>query len=160
MNTQLFFNPVDSQQKNYWHRDPQYHLSLAQQQQALAGPEVVHVRIPLADEPGIELIPGTHKRWDSKEELDVRLERSGKKKYHDLSTGLALPLNKGDILIFSANIIHRGLYGKDRLALDLLFCEALPELMKFVDGDCLPSPAILDKLENPEPFINSIEAKL
>lgn len=38
MNTQLFFNPVNSDQKNYWHRDGQYHLTLEEQQQALKGP--------------------------------------------------------------------------------------------------------------------------
>lgn len=59
MNTQLFFNPVNEVQKNYWHRDPQYHLSIEEQKEALLGPNVVHFRIPLVDEPGVELIPGT-----------------------------------------------------------------------------------------------------
>ncbi|WP_201746332.1 phytanoyl-CoA dioxygenase family protein [Veronia nyctiphanis] len=51
MNTQLFFNPINSDQKNYWHRDPQYHLSLKEQKQALEGDKVIHFRIPLLDEP-------------------------------------------------------------------------------------------------------------
>lgn len=80
MNTQLFFDPVNESQMNYWHRDPQYHMSIEEQKQALLGPSVVHFRIPLVDEPGVELIPGTHKRWDRDDELDVRLERNGRKK--------------------------------------------------------------------------------
>ena len=47
MNTQLFFNPVNENQKNYWHRDSQYHLSIEEQQKALSGTRVLHFRIPL-----------------------------------------------------------------------------------------------------------------
>lgn len=54
MNTQLFFDPFNEEQRNYWHRDPQYHLSLDEQKEALTGPSVVHFRIPLVDEPGVD----------------------------------------------------------------------------------------------------------
>ncbi len=36
MNTQ-FFNPVNPALKNYWHRDPQYHLSIDEHKSALEG---------------------------------------------------------------------------------------------------------------------------
>lgn len=153
MNTQLFFDPVNSEQKNYWHRDPQYHLDLAQQQQALLGPEVVHFRIALRDEPGIELVPNSHKQWDSEQALDVRLERNGKTKDQPLENGVEVSLNKGDLLVFSANMLHRGLYGNDRLAFDILFCEALPELLEFSQQDCFPSPQQRAQLENPSLFV-------
>jgi len=159
MNTQLFFNPVNVAQKNYWHRDPQYHLSVDEQQTALKGPEVIHFRIALADEPGIELIPGTHKRWDNKEELDIRLEQSGRNNYNNISTGTTVPLKKGDLLVFSANMIHRGLYGKNRLALDILFCEARADLVKFIDGDCLPDKKTIKSMQNGSAFVNSIKLK-
>ena len=55
LNTQLFFDPVNKQQSNYWHRDPQYHLSVEQQKAALARGEVIHFRLPLVDEPGLDL---------------------------------------------------------------------------------------------------------
>lgn len=159
MNTQLFFNPVNSDQKNYWHRDPQYHLSVEEQQAALHGAEVLHFRIPLADEPGIELIPGTHKRWDSEEELEVRLEQNGRINSENLSSGITVPLEAGDLLVFSANMIHRGLYGKNRFAFDILFCDPDPELAKFVDDDCLPGKEILDAIENPSAFNNTLRLK-
>ena len=41
MNTQLFFDPVNEGQKNYWHRDSQYHLSIDEQKEALLGPNVM-----------------------------------------------------------------------------------------------------------------------
>ena len=159
MNTQLFFNPVKPTQKNYWHRDPQYHLSIEQQKQALKGPEVIHFRIPLVDEPGLELIPGSHKRWDTNEELDVRLENKGRKNHEDLSTGVCIKLQAGDLLVFSANMIHRGLYGMDRMALDILFSDPEPSLIKFVSDDCLPSQEIIKNLENPDAFQSTIELK-
>ena len=159
MNTQLFFNPVNKAQKNYWHRDPQYHLSVAEQKEALKGPNVVHFRIPLLDEPGIELVPGSHKKWDSQEEQDVRLENNQRKNHENLSTGVIQKLNAGDLLVFSANMIHRGLYGLDRLALDILFCDSVPALLEFAEADCLPSRQILDGLENSEAFSNTLAMK-
>ena len=156
MNTQLFFNPQNKQQKNYWHRDPQYHLSLAQQQEALTGTEVIHCRIPLFNEPGIELVPGSHKRWDSSEELAVRLGLNQSKNYQNLSSGVTVELSAGDLLVFSANMIHRGLYGMDRLSLDVLFCQPEPDLVKFVKSDCLPSQPVINALENGSAFANTI----
>jgi len=159
MNTQLFFDPVTIGQKNYWHRDPQYHMTLAEQEDALSGPEVVHFRIPMRDERGIELIPGTHRRWDSDEELSVRLETNGKKNYGDLDSGLALELNAGDMLVFSANMIHRGLYGNGRFALDILFCDPDPNIIRFIEDDCLPSNEILSTVSDASAFENAIELK-
>ena len=159
MNTQLFFDPVNKTQPNYWHRDGQYHLSVEEQEQALQGPNVVHFRVPLVEEPGVELIPGTHKRWDSDEELMVRLEQKGRKNCDSLSSGVKVPLNVGDLLVFSANMMHRGLYGKNRLALDILFCDPALELMTFVDDSCLPGPDTLTKLENASAFERTIQIK-
>jgi len=159
MNTQLFFNPLNKNQKNYWHRDSQYHLSIKEQQQALSGPKVVHFRIPLADEPGIELIPGTHRRWDTVSEQEVRLEQNGHSNDEEMAFATTVKLNAGDLLIFDANMIHRGVYGKQRLALDILYCDAVPELVAFVDEDCLPDDNMLKSLENTSVFNNAIKLK-
>jgi ectoine hydroxylase-related dioxygenase (phytanoyl-CoA dioxygenase family) len=156
MNTQLFFNPVDAEQKNYWHRDPQYHLSVQQQRDALRGAHVVHFRIPLVDEPGLEVVPGTHKRWDSDEELDVRLQRNQRMNHEPLSSGVTVELEAGDLMVFSANMLHRGLYGMDRFALDILFCDPDPKLMKFVSADCLPDHEIIDSLAEGIAFSNAL----
>jgi ectoine hydroxylase-related dioxygenase (phytanoyl-CoA dioxygenase family) len=147
---------VNQVQHNYWHRDPQYHLSVDEQKAALSGPEVVHVRIPLADEPGIELVPASHKQWDTEEELDVRLGRNEKSVHDPLSSSERVSLNAGDLLVFSANIIHRGIYGMDRLSLDVLFCDPEVELLKFVDEDCLPDAAVIASLENADAFRSTL----
>lgn len=159
MNTQLFFDPVNASQNNYWHRDPQYHLSISEQQEALSGPNVVHFRIPLRDEPGLELVPGSHTRWDNREELDVRLERNGRRNHESLSSAIKVSLDAGDLLIFSANMIHRGLYGMNRLSLDILFCDPVEDLVQFVHEQCLPDKDTLSTLEDPGAFSRAIEIK-
>ncbi|MFC3031630.1 phytanoyl-CoA dioxygenase family protein [Pseudoalteromonas fenneropenaei] len=145
MNSQLFFDPYNPHQKNYWHRDGQYHLSIEEQQAALHGPDVIHVRIPLADEPGLELVPKSHKQWDSEQALDVRLERNGRSKSDSIPGSVALPLKRGDVLAFSANMLHRGLYGNQRFALDILFCE--PEMHSFLNDVHQPCAEIRATLE-------------
>lgn len=160
MNTQLFFDPHKSKQKNYWHRDPQYHLSLQEQEKVLeSSSEVIHLRLPLLDEPGLELVPGSHKRWDSEEELEVRMQLNGRQDHDDLSSGVEVPLAAGDLLVFSANMIHRGLYGMDRLALDMLFCSSEPDLVQFVRDDCLPSSELRGQLEDATAFDNVLRVK-
>ncbi|ROR97971.1 ectoine hydroxylase-related dioxygenase (phytanoyl-CoA dioxygenase family) [Sinobacterium caligoides] len=159
MNSQLFFDPANPAQKNYWHRDPQYHLSIDEQKTALSGPEVVHLRIPLVDEPGIELIPGSHRRWDSNEELAVRLQHGQRKNYQALDSGVTVELAAGDLLVFSANMIHRGLYGMDRLSFDILFCDPEPDLLTFIADDCLPEPNILEQLEDASAFEKTLAIK-
>lgn len=152
INTQLFFNPVDPTQSNYWHRDTQYHLDLNEQQAALSGPEVLHCRVALEDEPGIELVPGTHKRWDTPIELATRLAHEPSKPSDDLASGHTIAMKAGDLLIFSANMLHRGLYGKDRLALDILFSDPQPDVLHFVQDICLPSPDMFSELEDASAF--------
>ncbi len=155
MNTQLFFDPVNPQQKNYWHRDIQYDLDLEQQKAALSGSQALHFRIALKDEPGIELVLGSHFNWDTQEELDVRLEQNGKKSHDDLSTGKVIELKAGDLLIFSGKMIHRGLYGLDRLSLDILYCDSDKELLKYAEPDCLPNLDQLKLIQDPTAFMNT-----
>lgn len=147
LGTQLFFDPFNPKQKNYWHRDPQYHLTVEEQKQALTGPEVLHVRIPLTNDPGIEVIPGSHKNWDNEQEFDVRLEKNGHSNSESLSRGVALPLQIGDVLLFSANMIHRGLYGNNRLVLDILYCENDPVVVDFINLAHQPNASMLSQLE-------------
>lgn len=147
MGTQLFFDPYKAEQTNYWHRDPQYHMTVEEQQAALKGPEVLHVSIPLTTDPGVEVIPGSHKNWDTEEELQVRLEQNGHKHSDNLSKGVQVPLKVGDILLFSANMIHRGLYGSNRLALDILYCERNPQLIQFIQPKHQPTAQMLSELD-------------
>ncbi len=160
MNTQLFFNPVNPAQKDFWHRDCQYDHDVEGQKLAIQETQVVHLRVPLFDELGMELVPGTHKRWDNEEEFNVRQEEKGKVSSDELSTGKKIKLAAGDMLVFSADMIHRGLYGLDRLALDILVFDTTGDFIDYVDDDCLPDTPMLDKIDDPRLFINTISLKL
>jgi len=154
MNTQLFFNPRNPEQKNYWHRDIQYSgMTLEQQAQALTATNVIHLRLALQPEHGLELVPGSHKRWDTALEQEVRLAQAGRSVHDALPNTRSVALSRGDLLIFSANMLHRGLYGGERLAFDMLFCDPTPELLAFVNPDCLPDAEELAMLECPDVFL-------
>jgi hypothetical protein len=155
MNTQLFFNPVNPQQKDFWHRDCQYDHDVEMQKKVIQETQVLHLRVPLFDELGMELIPGTHKRWDSDEEFNVRQEEKGRVSSENLSTGKRIALAAGDLLLFSADMIHRGLYGMDRLALDILVFDSAGDFIDYIDQDCLPDLAMLNKIDNPKLLLNT-----
>jgi ectoine hydroxylase-related dioxygenase (phytanoyl-CoA dioxygenase family) len=159
MNTQLFFNPVNPQQKDFWHRDCQYDHDIEDQKKAIQETQVLHLRVPLFNELGMELVPGTHKRWDSEEEFNVRQEEKGRVSSDDLQTGKKIKLDAGDLLVFSADMIHRGLYGLERLALDVLVFDSSANFVDYVDDDCLPDNSMLNKLDDPRLFVNTIILK-
>lgn len=155
LNTQLFFNPRDANQKNYWHRDIQYTgISETEQRLVIENKDstVVHLRLALADELGIDFVPESHFRWDKAEELDVRLQKNGKKSHDAIAGSKSVALKKGDLLVFDANIIHRGLYGGDRFAFDILFCKPLPEILRFSSKEIQPKPEELAFIDCPEVF--------
>ncbi|MDU0354236.1 phytanoyl-CoA dioxygenase family protein [Paraglaciecola aquimarina] len=159
MNTQLFFNPCNPQQRDFWHRDCQYDHDLVGQKKAIQETQVVHLRVPLFDELGMELIPGTHNRWDNEEEHNVRQEENGKVSSDDLSLGKKIPLAAGDLLVFSADMIHRGLYGLNRLALDILIFDPQGDFADYVDDDCLPDHSMLARIHQPRLFTNTLQLK-
>jgi ectoine hydroxylase-related dioxygenase (phytanoyl-CoA dioxygenase family) len=159
MNTQLFFNPVNPQLKDFWHRDCQYDHDVDVQKKVIHDTQVLHLRVPLFDELGMELVPGTHKRWDNEEEFNVRQEEKGRESNEDLSTGKKIQLAAGDLLVFSADMIHRGLYGLDRLALDILVFDSAGDFVDYVDDDCLPDVSMLKKIDDPRLFINTLHLK-
>jgi len=162
MNTQLFFDPFNHQQKNFWHRDCQYDYDIEDQMNVINDTQVVHIRVPLFDEPGMELVPGSHKRWDNEEEYNVRQEENNKLSHEPLSTGKKIALDAGDLLVFSADMIHRGLYGLDRLAFDILVFDTAGEgvnYANYVDNDCLPDNDMLANITSPQLFLNTIALK-
>jgi hypothetical protein len=104
-------------------------------------------------------VPGTHKRWDNDEEFNVRQEEKGSVSSDDLASGEKIKLAAGDLLVFSADMIHRGLYGLERLALDILVFDSAGDFADYVDDDCLPDSLMLDKLDDPRLFINTLNLK-
>ena len=56
-------------------------------------------------------------------------------------------------------MIHRGLYGMDRLAFYLLFCSPEPSIIEFVNDDSLPAEYDLKNMENASAVSNTIRLK-
>lgn len=157
MNTQLFFNPMNPRQANYWHRDIQYSgAPEAEQREELTQVNVLHLRLALMPEPGLELVPGSHIRWDTDAEYAVRMEQGSKQVFDDLPNTERVPMARGDLLVFSANMLHRGLYGGDRCAFDMLFCDPLERLVKYVRPSCLPQGDDFTVIANPAPFLETL----
>ena len=157
-NTQLFFNPADLQKQNYWHRDLQYSpISEVQQQQAHAELTSLHVRIPLRDETGIELIPHSHQQWDSGLESKVRFAKDGYQQHDDLPHSQLISLKQGDVLVFNAQMIHRGRYdfNAERLALDLCIGTPHPLIQGFRDSALQPTVDEIAQIENREWFVEA-----
>ncbi|EPH11312.1 hypothetical protein HMPREF9713_01798 [Myroides odoratimimus CCUG 12700] len=149
LNTQLFFDPYHKEQKNYWHRDIQYTgLSIEEQQGKIKTENVVHFRIPLKKENGIEIIPATHRLWDMPIEEDTRLSQHGRHPSDALERGQVFNLNRGDLFIFSANSIHRGLYGDERFSFDIIYCDDTPAFNAFIDPKNQPTEEELALLNN------------
>ncbi|MBM9499141.1 phytanoyl-CoA dioxygenase family protein [Leptospira sp. 201903071] len=122
LNTQLFFNPKSDLKKPYWHRDVQY-LGVEEeiQKRIIEKDIVLHFRIPFQPDPGMEFIPGSHLRWDNESERNTRLELEGRKHSDELPDSVRIPLEPGDLLVFSAHLIHRGVYGLNRSSFDILY---------------------------------------
>jgi len=130
LNTQLFFNPANAARKPYWHRDVQYlGVDEATQQQTILKDTLLHFRLPFSEDPGLEFIPGSHRRWDSPLERAVRLESEGHKNSEDLPEMVRMSHRPGDLLVFSAHLIHRGTYGLDRRSFDIIYTD-FPEQAK------------------------------
>jgi hypothetical protein len=150
-NTQLFFNPSNPARLPYWHRDLQYSPMPEEEQAAeLSNMLNLHLRIPLIKETGLELIPGTHMRWDSIDERKVRLELDGHKNSEQLPGSKLITLEAGDVLLFNAQMLHRGQYALNakRFALDLCLGKYHPLTGKALDKNCLPTLYEMDKLSN------------
>jgi hypothetical protein len=151
--TQMFFNPLGGRRWPYWHRDIQYMDCDETQQQALMGELCnLHVRLPLRPERSFMHVPGSHARWDTDRERDVRLERSGQATWEDLPSATALDLYPGDGLIFSAHMLHRRTYegNNARLSLDVMLGKPHPRIPFTLDRDELPAIEELATVRHPQ----------
>lgn len=159
-NSQLFFNPVSKEKRPYWHRDMQYSdLSDETQKKEQNSMLSLHLRIPLVKEVGVELIPGSHKRWDTVLEQNVRFEREGHKNTEQLPQSKLIKLDVGDVVVFSAQMLHRGNYAlnSSRCALDLCIGSYHPLNAGFIDRSMQPTDTEMQQIKNNQWFIKAKE---
>jgi ectoine hydroxylase-related dioxygenase (phytanoyl-CoA dioxygenase family) len=110
----------------------------------------LHVRIALVRETGLEVIPGTHQRWDTERESNVRFERNGHKNSEDLAGAVLVELDPGDIVVFDAQMLHRGNYhlSKIRKALDICIGKPHPFTEQYLDENILPGENEMISISN------------
>ena len=117
MQCTLYFDPPRESWVGGWHRDCQYDkFDLRSDQdteriilnEAVPAREV-HLHFCLCDSAATEVVPGSHKRWDSQEEYEIRVNDY----WSDNMPGRhPIKLQAGDLAFFHVNSIHRGLYSR------------------------------------------------
>ena len=113
----MFINPPGRTRPGNWHRDCQYQTEGEEAERAAVQdeadpPREVHLNIPLLSTRHTWVVPGSHLRWDTPEERDIRLHHSTTK---ELPGAVRLELEPGDLAFFHVNSLHRGTYHKDML---------------------------------------------
>jgi hypothetical protein len=129
---QYFHEPTVRDWQGAWHRDSQFGRTDAEVEQAfLRSTTAVRFRVACLPDDRLELVPGTHARWDTDEELAIRKRQAlaGLVVPVEPSADLAMPgaervvLQPGDACVFHAWMIHRGSYTRApaRRTLDAFF---------------------------------------
>ena len=105
-----------------WHRDNQ----LGQPDPELECRRIltttsVHVRVALVDDERLEIVPGSHRRWDTPEELQIR--KGSKRTSSAMPGATRIAMEAGDACVFHAWSIHRATYQRSplRRTLDALY---------------------------------------
>ncbi|MCZ7647803.1 MAG: phytanoyl-CoA dioxygenase family protein [Planctomycetota bacterium] len=115
-----FFNPLHKKEDGNWHRDSQFGTPDPEEEKkaildrAHNFSDGVQLQIPLVPSDDIEFVPGSHLRWDTPEELRVRLSEGKKHNREPLPGALRLALQPGDAAAFNSCGLHRGRYHADK----------------------------------------------
>lgn len=150
-NTQYFFNPATETRAGDWHRDQQFDAPDEQtERERMYSHAGIHVHIALVPDDNLEVVPGTHARWDTPEERSIRMGDDGRGKNSDEMPGARrLSLAAGDAAFFSAWGIHRGRYDARRLrrTFDIIYAGDRPCDWNTPPPTCFTRPELLDDLD-------------
>jgi hypothetical protein len=105
-----------------WHRDSQFSRADPDlERQLITSSWSVHVRVAFEDDDRLEIVPASHARWDTDEELRIRRGRD--RASDDMPNAARISLRAGDACLFHAWSIHRATYRRApvRRTLDLLY---------------------------------------
>lgn len=79
------------------------------------------MQIALAPSADIEVVPGSHLRWDTPEEYAIRKAAGGANNRSNAMPGaVRVALDPGDAVLFNPMAIHRGRYHANRLRRTLM----------------------------------------
>jgi hypothetical protein len=124
--TSLFFNTSDIDLDGNWHRDAQYMTQTEDEERAMImnagdGGSGMQLQIALAPSEDIEVVPGSHLRWDTPEEHAIRKADGGAHNRSNAMPGAErVRQAPGDAVLFNAMCIHRGRYRREPLRRTLM----------------------------------------
>jgi hypothetical protein len=129
---QYFHEPTVRDWQGAWHRDSQFGRSdIDAEKTFMRSMTAVRFRVACLRDDRLELVPGTHARWDTDEELAIRKRQAlaGLVVPVAPSADVAMPgaervvLEPGDACVFHAWMLHRGSYTRSppRRTLDGFF---------------------------------------
>ena len=117
--TSLFFNPGGIHVDGNWHRDAQFMTKTEDDERAMIsnagdGGSGMQLQIALVPSDDIEVVPGSHLRWDTAEEYAIRKADGGAhNRNNDMPGAVRVKQNAGDAVLFNAMMLHRGRYYRE-----------------------------------------------
>jgi hypothetical protein len=132
-NTDYYHEPTKRDWDGDWHRDSQFGQPDPElERRRILTTTSVHVRVALEDDDRLEIVPGSHRRWDTPEELQLR--KGSKRASSAMPGATRIALKAGDACVFHAWSIHRGTYRRAPLR------RTIDSLYAFVRSDVTPPP--------------------
>jgi hypothetical protein len=119
--TSYFMNPLEISLDGEWHRDSQYETAdeASERELVLRGGDTgagVQLQVALVPSDDVEIVAGSHLRYDTPEEYAIRRADGGKNNRSNSMPGSTrAALAAGDAAAFNSLAVHRGRYHKDKL---------------------------------------------
>lgn len=124
--TSLFMNPLERSLDGNWHRDSQFHCPLEEDEKRMIanagqGGTSIQLQVALVPSDDVEVVPGSHRRWDTPAEYAIRRADEGNNNRSNAMPGaLRVALQAGDAVAFNPCGLHRGRYHTDKLRRTLM----------------------------------------
>ena len=128
--TSLFVNPREKSSEGSWHRDSQFLIpNEDEERQALHDMKVngllnargCQMQVALVPSDDVELVKGSHLRWDLPAEYAVRRADGGRNSTGVMPGSTRIALQPGDAVCFNSWGYHRGRYHTDKSRRTLMF---------------------------------------
>ena len=154
--TSFWYNPINQHLDGNWHRDSQFTYPDEEEEKAIvlrATPQRgMQLMLALVDTEDNEYVPGSHLRWDTDEEYEIRKGNEKKNCIRDDMPGARrFHQAPGDIVAFNAYGLHRGRYHADKLRRTIMFTYGIPDAARedyFTDTPWFLEPGYLDGLSD------------
>jgi hypothetical protein len=154
--TSFWMNPTGSGFEGNWHRDSQFTAQTEGEEReaimkgALSGGGGAQIQIALVPSDDVEIVPGSHLRWDTDDEYAIRrADGQRNNRSNGMPGAVRVALQPGDGVMFNSFALHRGRYHHDRPRRTLMLTYSAPNNLSndyFTDQPWFLEPGHLDPL--------------